>query len=56
MVFYFFNFFYFISRYALVSSILSYILPVYCNKIKKLVAGAPDGGKEKTKEIERTYM
>src|SRR6218665_1618800 len=52
----FFKCFYFISCYALVSSFLTYILPVYCKRIKKLVAGAPDGGKKKTKEIERTCI
>ena len=51
----FFKYFYFISRYALVSSFLSHILRVYC-KNQEAGRRGPDGGKKKTKEIERTYM
>ena len=51
---YLFKYFYFISRYAVVSSFFSYILPIYYKKIKKLLAGAPDGGEKQATEIERT--
>src|SRR6218665_3734175 len=41
----------FLLYFTLVSSFLSYILPVYCQKIKKLVAGAPDGGKKRQRKL-----
>src|SRR6218665_2028207 len=40
----FYNFICFISLYALVSSLLVFHFTFLMQKIKKLVAGAPDGG------------
>src|SRR6218665_310960 len=41
---YFYNFICFISLYALVSSLFAFHFTFLMQKIKKLVAGAPDGG------------
>jgi len=48
---YFYKYFYFISLHALVTFFVSHFT-VLMRKIKKVVAGAPDGGKKETMEIE----
>src|SRR6218665_2987337 len=47
----FFKYFYFTSRYALISSFLSYILPVYCKKSRSWSQGPPTAERKRQRKL-----
>src|SRR6218665_1531684 len=48
---YFFKYFYFISRYALANSFLSYILLVYCKKSRSWWQGPPTAERKRQRKL-----